>query len=210
MCRGFNPVGSTPVSTSSSDFTGALISVVSPDRESTRTPGFIGDGFIRRQASLYRRYVPSDVPVDMTMNSDAIHARQHERHAVSIEARIEPHPDHSDQYRLAVPDAQSGLAVTDVSGGGLGLRSGIFVPKRMKVIVHVLAGSQETGMANEVIRVRAIARRCEMIDHKPTYFIGLQFADANGVDEKRLIAVANDVVSQRSDEPVAVGEAGDA
>lgn len=147
------------------------------------------------------------------MNPDAIHARQHVRHSVSIEARIEPHPDHAEQYRLAVPDAQSGLAVTDVSRGGLGLRSGIFVPNRMKVIIHVMAGSQETGMASEVIRVRAIARRCEMIDHKPTYLIGLQFVDASGVDEKRLIAVANQVVSGDSGGdgvPVAVGGATDA
>ncbi|MCA9257334.1 MAG: PilZ domain-containing protein, partial [Phycisphaerales bacterium] len=134
----------------------------------------------------------------MSTNHDAIHARQFVRHAVSIEARIEPHADHSEQYRLAVPDAQSGLAVTDVSGGGLGLRSNIFVPSRMKVIVHVMAGSQESGVASEVIRVRAIARRCEMVDHKPTYLVGLQFVDAKGVDEQRLIAVANEVVSGHS------------
>lgn len=150
----------------------------------------------------------------MHSNTDAIHARQFVRHAVSIEARIEPHPDHSEQYRLAVPDAQSGLAVTDVSGGGLGLRSGIFVPKRMKVIVHVMTGEAASGVASEVIRVRAIARRCEMIDHAPTYLIGLQFVDASGVEEKRLIAVANSVVSGdgsgETGEPVAVGDSGDA
>ncbi|HPF39898.1 MAG TPA: PilZ domain-containing protein [Phycisphaerae bacterium] len=149
----------------------------------------------------------------MSTNHDAIHARQFVRHAVSIEARIEPHADHSEQYRLAVPDAQSGLAVTDVSGGGLGLRSGIFVPNRMKVIVHVMAGSQESGVASEVIRVRAIVRRCEMIDHKPTYLIGLQFVDASGVDEKRLIAVANQVVHDETvgaGEAIAVGGAADA
>ncbi len=149
----------------------------------------------------------------MTTNQDATHARQYVRHEVSIEARIEPHADHAEQYRLAVPDAQSGLAVTDVSGGGLGIQCGIFVPKRMKVIVHVMAGSQVAGVASEVIRVRAIARRCEMIDHKPTYLIGLQFVDANGADEKRLIEVANSVVTgtaaESDREAVAVGDPSD-
>lgn len=125
----------------------------------------------------------------MQSHDDAVHARQFVRHEVWLEARIEAHPDHADQYRLAVPDAQSGLAVTDVSAGGLGLSSGIFVPKRMKVIVHVAAG--ENAVASEVIRVRAVVRRCDMIDHKPTYLIGLQFVDAAGKDEKRLVEAAN-------------------
>lgn len=123
------------------------------------------------------------------MHDDAILARQYERHEVSLEARIEPHADHAEQYRLAVPDAQSGLSVTDVSTGGLGLSSGIFVPRRMKVIIHVAVGSG--AVASEVIRVRAVVRRCEMIDHKPTYLIGLQFIDAKGAEARRLVAAAN-------------------
>lgn len=145
----------------------------------------------------------------MQTHDEAIHARQHERHEISLEARIEPHDDHAEQYRLAVPDAQSGLSVTDVSAGGLGLSSGIFVPKRMKVIIHVASGTGK--VANEVIRVRAIVRRCEMVDHKPTYLIGLQFIDANGKDEQHLVETVNAMrAGVSAEEPVSVGGAADA
>jgi c-di-GMP-binding flagellar brake protein YcgR len=145
----------------------------------------------------------------MHTHDDAIHARQHERHEISLEARIEPHDTHAEQYRLAVPDAQSGLSVTDVSAGGLGLSSGIFVPKRMKVIIHVAAGKD--GVANEVIRVRAIVRRCDMVDHKPTYLIGLQFIDASGKDEQHLVETVNALnACDESELPVGVGGTADA
>lgn len=139
------------------------------------------------------------------MKSDSIsaQARQFERHKVAFEARIEPHPDHAAQFRLSFPDAQSGLTVFDVSAGGVGLRSGIFIPKNMRLTMHVLNVGAMSVESGEVLKIRAIARRCDMVDHKPTYHVGLQFVDAQGVDEQSLIQAADRAV-KKSEEAVAV------
>jgi hypothetical protein len=120
------------------------------------------------------------------MNTDATsaHARQFKRHAAEFEASIEPHPDHAEQFRLTYANATSGLAVTDVSRGGLGLLSGILFPKSLRVVVHVHTTAHPEGRP---LTVRAVVRRCVMIDHKPTYQVGLQFLDPGGVDEQFLV-----------------------
>ncbi len=139
----------------------------------------------------------------MDAESYEAQARQFTRHEVAYEAVIEPHADHADQFRLSFPDAQSGIAVVDVSAGGVGLRSGIYVPKNMRMMLHV-SGADESG---DVLRIRAIARRCKMVDHKPTYLVGLQFADAEGRDEQTLIRVTN-AAKQEIAEAAAAGASG--
>lgn len=114
-------------------------------------------------------------------------ARQFKRHETSFQARVEAHPDHAPQFRLTFPDALSGLDVIDVSAGGLGLRCGVYIPRNLRVILHVANVKMSDGIAERMVAVRAVVRRCILVDHKPTYQIGLQFIDANGADEKALI-----------------------
>lgn len=114
-------------------------------------------------------------------------ARQFHRHSTQYEARIEPQSDHADQFRLSFPDAQTGMAVIDVSEGGLGLQSGIYFPRNLRLRLHV--SSVEPGLDSDASAptVHGIVRRCVMIDHKPTYHVGVQFVDAQGHDERLLI-----------------------
>ncbi len=132
----------------------------------------------------------------MNKHSNNAPARQFKRHATRFEARIEPMPEHSDQLRLSYPDALSGLAVIDVSEGGLGVQCGIYLPKnlRMKVHVHSVEEAGEQLMAN--LTVLAVVRRCVLEDHKPTYQVGMQFIDPNGADERRLIRAVVDDTKQ--------------
>ena len=125
------------------------------------------------------------------MRDDAISApiRSSIRHDVRFEARIEPHPDHSEQFRLGFAEANSGLAVTDVSAGGLGIRAGVFIPKNMRLTVRVLPAEVSTEPTRELV-IRAVVRCCSIIDHKPTYQVGLQFLDPKGYDEITLIKAA--------------------
>lgn len=114
-------------------------------------------------------------------------SRLFQRHAVHLDARVEPHPDHAGQWRLAQSDSQTGLAVIDVSKGGLGLRSGVYVPRSLRVTLHISgAGSEEVAL-DRALRIRAVVRRCAQLDHKPTYQIGLQFLDPSGEDEQYLV-----------------------
>jgi hypothetical protein len=64
-------------------------------------------------------------------------ARQFVRKATRRAARIEPDAEHADQFRLAFADAQSEVFVTDVSKGGLGLITTVFIPRSLRVVVHV-------------------------------------------------------------------------
>lgn len=141
-------------------------------------------------------------------------ARQHERHLTSFHARVEPHSDHAAQLRLSFPDALCGLEVIDVSSGGLGLKSSVFIPRNLRINLHISDLSAGDGVATQVLNIRAVVRRCLLVDHKPTYQVGLQFIDPKGIDERALVEAASGKSSmmkatdpQASREPVGAGGA---
>lgn len=124
----------------------------------------------------------------MPTDAGAAIARQFKRRTTLRAARLAPHEEDAAQFRLAFPDVQSDLAVVDVSEGGLGLSSGFYVPKHMRVSVHLPARPAEAGQAAlRALTVSAIVRRCTMVDHRPTYLVGLQFAEPGGADELELV-----------------------
>jgi len=128
--------------------------------------------------------------------------RQFVRHAAEYAARITPHGDHASQFRLSLPDAQSAVAVTDVSGGGLGLRSGVMLPKNLRLLVCVQGVG---GSAPRSVTVEVTVRRCFMMDHEPTYSVGAQFVDPSGEDERLLIADAARRIKTGAASPAAGG-----
>ncbi len=97
---------------------------------------------------------------------------------------MELHPDDACQFRLSFPDADAGLAVVDVSGGGIGLQSEFFIPRNIRMTIQVQVDS---GAGPRAFRVPVTSRRCKLIDHKPTYLVGMQFFDAAGEDEQALV-----------------------
>lgn len=139
----------------------------------------------------------------MKQESISAQARQFKRHDTAYKARIEPHPECADQFRLSYLDVQSGLDVIDVSAGGMGLRSPIFIPKNIRLTLHIsgVGDTQDTTLSS--LKIRVVVRRLQMTDHKPTYQIGLQFVDSSGGDEQRLIQA---VAAVKQGETVAAGE----
>jgi len=121
----------------------------------------------------------------MLSNIPGATARQFERKATRRVARIEVHSDHADQFRLSFPDAQSEVFITDISKGGIGIASSVFIPRNLRLNVHV-----PQTEAGQDLTIRVVARRCGLADHKPTYDVGLQFIDASGSNEQALIALA--------------------
>lgn len=113
--------------------------------------------------------------------------RQFVRHETRVSARMEIHPEDVEQFRLSFPDAASGLAVVDVSEGGLGLQSDFFIPRNMRLALHVNLGEPEQDSPARDLKIQAACRRCTMLDHKPTYLIGMQFLDPSGGDEQTLL-----------------------
>ena len=134
------------------------------------------------------------------MNSDAINAasRLFVRHETRYEAAVEVHSDHAEQFRLSFPDTQSNMAVIDVSKGGLGLCSPIFMPKNLRVTLTIADFGAAEGKHGLTLKIRAIIRRCVMLDHKPTYQLGLQFVDPAGRDEQLLVGAAAQAKATKS------------
>jgi hypothetical protein len=128
------------------------------------------------------------------MAIEAFHeqTRQFRRHETSFRAYLEPVREHGEKFRLAIPDAQTGLAVVDVSEGGLGLRSNLFLPRNLRVALQVWLDPQDHESPAPPLRIHAVVRRCTLVDYKPTYQIGMQFIDAGGIDEQRLIAAVRE------------------
>ncbi|HVP11494.1 MAG TPA: PilZ domain-containing protein [Phycisphaerae bacterium] len=123
----------------------------------------------------------------MKLDTVSAQARQFHRHAAQYKARIETHPDHAGQFRLSLPDVQNDLAVVDVSRGGMGLSTGFFVPKNLRLTLHVWGVTGEGEYRTEDLTVSVVVRRCIMVDHKPTYQVGVQFLDPSGAEEMRLV-----------------------
>jgi hypothetical protein len=123
----------------------------------------------------------------MSLDSISAQARQFKRLSAGWSARIEPHSDHAEQFRLSFPDSFNDLAVSDVSEGGIGLITSILIPKNLRLTVHVDAAGEAGG---RVFKIRGITRRCVMLDHRPRYQVGLQFVDAGGDDERALVKLA--------------------
>lgn len=128
------------------------------------------------------------------MSHDPINAaaRQFQRHATQYRARIEPHPDQAEQFRLSYSGLSDDLAVVDVSAGGLALHACFFVPRNLRLAVTILELKTADGRQLGDIKVRAVVRRCVLVDYKPTYQVGLQFIDPTGTDEKMFVQVATD------------------
>jgi hypothetical protein len=120
----------------------------------------------------------------MTPDAISAQARQFKRHAARMAGRVEPHPEHADQFRLSFPDAFSELAIIDVSEGGFGFVANVMFPKNLRLLVRIEAVDQTKGRS---FLVRGVIRRCIMLDHKPTFQIGVQFLNPTAPDESELI-----------------------
>ena len=128
----------------------------------------------------------------MQADQGAAQARQFVRKETRRAARIEVDSDHAEQFRLTFPDSQSGLYVVDVSRGGLGLSSGFYIPRNLRMILHISGTDEATSEKTRELAVRLICRRCILTDHKPTFLVGLQYVNPSGTDERELIEAVRD------------------
>lgn len=91
------------------------------------------------------------------------------------------------------------MRVTDVSRGGMSLRSPIYVPRtaELRVDVHVPGSDERLALR---LQIKSVA----MIDRGPMYVIGGQFADVSGEGQARvdrLLLVARAGTAERREPP---------
>jgi hypothetical protein len=107
---------------------------------------------------------------------DHLAVRRNERHDVALRGRFRIAESHASVIRLAkasgVRDGAIEADVVDLSGGGLGLLTPVFLPKRVKIECAVLLPSSA-----EVFACTGIVTRVVMTDRRPMYLIGLNFEE---------------------------------
>lgn len=105
--------------------------------------------------------------------------RQHERYSCRLAAATRVAQDLEGAVPLArgVREGSDGAGIActivDVSRGGIGIETGVFLPKTCKVEV-TLPGSS-IGDASARVALRGTVMRIAMLDRTPRYYLGLSF-----------------------------------
>lgn len=109
--------------------------------------------------------------------------RQHERVTCELDAFARVEPGQGDQVVLSRSAATGGrsegeirVSVVDVSPGGLGVRSPIYLPRGTKLRVIMSRSSPDAPDAHQIV-VRV--QRSAMIDRSPAYYLGGAFVQAD-------------------------------
>lgn len=137
----------------------------------------------------------------MIWDSGALQTRQFARRQLALPARVEVHPDQADQLRLSFDDEHGRPTVVDVSEGGLGLQSAVFLPRNARLLVHVQPPEAAGAGIPDTLAVRLVVRRCLMVDVKPTYHIGLQYLEPGVPEIQELVRIGEAARSADNGKP---------
>jgi hypothetical protein len=136
--------------------------------------------------------------------TDNLVVRQHERLRCALTAEATIAPEHIGPITLSplAADASGNFnpVVVDVSRGGIGLRTKVFLPKQARICVTITDPAIGTPISTTVRVQRVI-----MTDRAPTYELGTAFVDPSpGLLQTIAAAIAR---LQQAASPVATGAA---
>lgn len=116
--------------------------------------------------------------------------RHFDRHDLDLPAEVVIAPEHAEQVHFTsvsggVVDATTIKAtVRDVSRGGMGLETPLFLPRMTKATVRIWL---KAGGAGERVVERGIRiRRAAMVSEAPSYLLGAQFIAREGESDADL------------------------
>ncbi|HLO40609.1 MAG TPA: hypothetical protein VK176_06265 [Phycisphaerales bacterium] len=116
--------------------------------------------------------------------------RRTTRHDVSLRARVVPTQGHAAAIRLAQSVVPRGgmveVDLLDFSGGGVGLMSMVFFPRRtcLRLVIQGLREG-EPELLDAVVRVQRVV----MSDRRPAYMIGTSFESLNETSSAQVEAI---------------------
>lgn len=116
--------------------------------------------------------------------------RHHDRHELDVPAELIIAPEHVEQVRFtgvsagAVNATTLSVKVRDMSRGGVGLESPIYLPRMTKAVVRMWLGSADS--AQQCVERLVRVRRCLMASESPSYMLGTQFISREGEEESEL------------------------
>jgi hypothetical protein len=108
-------------------------------------------------------------------SADQLVVRQHERRSCRLEAGLRVAAEHTHVVALSrsVGDGTGSISATvvDVSNGGAGVETAVFLPRGTSVNLTV-----RTGSGSETIELPSRVQRVTMISREPRYYMGLAYA----------------------------------
>lgn len=108
---------------------------------------------------------------------DQLAVRRTQRHDVALRGRFAIAEPHTRLVRLArtsgMRDGVVEADVVDLSAGGLGLLTHVFLPKRVALVCKLLLPQSETV----AFECEGVVTRVVMTDRRPMYMIGVTFRD---------------------------------
>lgn len=114
--------------------------------------------------------------------------RTHERLTCALPAEVWIAEESQESVRLAgsVRNADGALVLTvaDCSAGGLGLQTGVYLPRGCRLRVKAVGRGPE---GPETIETTVIVRRATMTERTPSYYLGTSFLNAGAEEVVRLL-----------------------
>lgn len=105
--------------------------------------------------------------------------RRYERHELVLPAIVSVAPEHQSLVRfnsaVCERDGWIPATLTDISPGGLGLMTQVFLPRMSLIRVRVLRGHDEA----QVLDVKVRVQRVIMSDRRPAYLVGTAFVEVS-------------------------------
>ncbi|MDX2116707.1 MAG: hypothetical protein SFY96_00830 [Planctomycetota bacterium] len=115
----------------------------------------------------------------------AVSVRRSSRHDVSLRAQLCIAGTHANVVRLAAPaGARQGwldVDVVDVSVGGLGFITSVFLPRDCRARLRVFLDDSASPTAEVPLRLH----RVNMTDRRPSYLIGASITDASDAEREK-------------------------
>lgn len=116
------------------------------------------------------------------MQNDGLIVRGTDRFEVRWPGRVRVGPEHERAVRLTRTAGAGGGAVPvevfDISKGGLGFRTGVYLPKLTALHLEAFEGALDEG--EPVLQLTVCVRRVQMVSAEPTYTIGVSLTDPHG------------------------------
>ncbi|MBX3356885.1 MAG: PilZ domain-containing protein [Phycisphaeraceae bacterium] len=147
----------------------------------------------------------------MTSGNEHLVVRQHDRHECQVAVEVAVSSEHARKVVLSrtVGDGAGTIQVTmvDISSGGLGLSSNVFLPKGCHLDVRLIRADDQAGgskSARTIFETRVRIQRTAMVDKSPTYYIGTAFISDDPVEESQRRAL----MEQIRNGALSAGEAG--
>lgn len=116
-----------------------------------------------------------------------LQVRHAQRHDAAFDATVRLAPEHAGFVRFSpasgAKDERIAVSVVDVSMGGLGFLSEVFLPRRALVIVRIADPRNEEAA---LLEARLRVQRVRMTDRRPGYLIGGSLDDGQSEIEEQL------------------------